>query len=84
MKYLIKSEKIEIPKGVTVTAKSRVITVKGPKGTVTKNFRHIKAEIDIKENSSSLSVGIFSNRLSNTSVLPLFIAACSMASPRAF
>ena len=50
MKYLIKSEKIEIPKGVTVTAKSRVITVKGPKGTVTKNFRHIKAEIDIKEN----------------------------------
>ena len=36
------------------------------------------------ENSSSLSVGIFSNRLSNTSVLPLFIAACSMASPRAF
>ena len=59
MKYLIKSEKIEIPKGVTVTAKSRVITVKGPKGTVTKNFRHIKAEIDIQkdeiQNLSALS-----------------------------
>ena len=49
MKYLIKSEKVDIPSGVTVTAKSRIITVKGPKGTVTKNFRHIKAEIDVQK-----------------------------------
>ena len=45
MKYIIKTEKIIIPEGVTVTAKARVVTVKGPKGTLTKSFKHIKTEI---------------------------------------
>jgi large subunit ribosomal protein L9e len=50
MKYLIKTEKIQIPTGVKVSVKSRVVTVTGPRGTVTKNFRHIKAEIITKDN----------------------------------
>ena len=45
MKYILKTEKIVIPSRVTVTSKARVITVKGPKGTLTKSFKHIKAEI---------------------------------------
>ena len=49
MKYILKTEKIVIPKGVTVTCKARVVTVKGPKGTVTKSFKHIKAEIIVKK-----------------------------------
>ena len=49
MKYILKTEKIVIPKGVTVTSKARVVTVKGPKGTVTKSFKHIKAEILVHE-----------------------------------
>ena len=31
MKYILKTEKIVIPSGVTVTSKARVVTVKGPK-----------------------------------------------------
>ena len=50
MKYIIKTEKIVIPKDVTVTTKARVVTVKGPKGTLTKSFKHIKAEIIPKKN----------------------------------
>ena len=49
MKYILKTEKIVIPKGVTVTSKARVVTVKGPKGTLTKSFKHIKAEIIVKK-----------------------------------
>ena len=49
MKYIIKTEKIVIPTGVTVTSKARVVTVKGPKGTLTKSFKHIKAEIIVKK-----------------------------------
>ena len=49
MKYILKTEKIVIPKGVTVTSKARVVTVKGPKGTVTKSFKNIKAESLVHE-----------------------------------
>ena len=49
MKYILKTEKIVIPKGVTVTSKARVLVVKGPKGTLTKSFKHIKAEIVVHE-----------------------------------
>ena len=38
MKYILKTEKIVIPEGVTVDCKARVITVKGPKGTLKKKF----------------------------------------------
>ena len=50
MKYLQKTEIIDIPSGVKVTAKSRVVTVKGPRGELTKQFKHVKIEIEVKEN----------------------------------
>ena len=50
MKYLQKTEIIDIPSGVKVTAKSRVVTVKGPRGELTKQFKHVKIEIEVKDN----------------------------------
>ncbi len=50
MKYLQKTEIIEIPKDVKVTAKSRVVTVTGPRGKITKQFKHVKIEIEVKDN----------------------------------
>ena len=50
MKYLQKSEVIEIPSGVKVEAKSRVVTVTGPRGKITKKFLHVKIEIEVKDN----------------------------------
>ena len=69
MKYILKTEKIVIPKGVTVTSKARVVTVKGPKGTLTKSFKHIKAQILIqkeqdehtKENQDVVRINIYMN-----------------------
>ena len=49
MKYNFKTEKIVIPDGVTVESKARVVTVKGKRGTLTKSFKHIKAEIEVKK-----------------------------------
>jgi Ribosomal protein L6 len=45
MRDVLKTEELDIPNGVDVTVKSRIITVKGPRGTLTKNVRHIDMDI---------------------------------------
>ena len=45
MKYIVSEQELEIPAGVTVTVKSREISVKGPLGTLHKSFRHIPFEM---------------------------------------
>ena len=77
MKYIIKTEKIIIPEGVTVTAKARVVTVKGPKGTLTKSFKHIKAEILVhketdehtKETHDVVRINIYMNTYKQGAIL---------------
>jgi len=46
MRDIIQTETLEIPKDVTVSIKSRLISVTGPRGTLTKNVRHV--DMDIK------------------------------------
>lgn len=41
MKYIATDQFLAIPEDVTVQIKSRIITVTGPRGTLTKNLRHI-------------------------------------------
>ena len=77
MKYIIKTEKIIIPEGVTVTSKARVVTVKGPKGTLTKSFKHIKAEIIVqkeqdehtKETHNVVRINIYMNTYKQGAIL---------------
>ncbi|KAI9271556.1 ribosomal protein L6, alpha-beta domain-containing protein [Phascolomyces articulosus] len=45
MKDIYKDDELTIPEGVTVDIKSRVVTVKGPRGELTKNLRHLNIEI---------------------------------------
>ena len=45
MRDVLKTEELDIPEGVTVDVKSRLITVKGPRGTLTKNVRHVAMDI---------------------------------------
>ena len=45
MKDIYKDEELEIPEGVSLTVKSRLVTVKGPRGELTKSLRHIDMEI---------------------------------------
>ncbi|KAJ2930197.1 hypothetical protein H1R20_g6916, partial [Candolleomyces eurysporus] len=42
-----KIEELEIPEGVEVTIKSRIIAVTGPRGTLTKNVRHVNMDIRV-------------------------------------
>ncbi|AAS51630.1 ADL290Wp [Eremothecium gossypii ATCC 10895] len=41
MKYIQTDQVLDIPEGVTVNIKSRVIKVTGPRGTLEKNLKHI-------------------------------------------
>lgn len=47
---------IELPKEVTAEQSSDSIIVKGPKGTVTKNFTHPKVKVLVEGNKINLSV----------------------------
>src|ERR1700734_1151987 len=47
MRDTIKTEELEIPQGVEVVVKSRLITVTGPRGTLTKNVRHVDMDIKV-------------------------------------
>lgn len=41
MKYIRTDQILDIPEGVKVNIKARIVTVTGPRGTLTKNLRHI-------------------------------------------
>lgn len=45
MRDVLKTEELEIPEGVELSIKSRLITVTGPRGTLTKNVRHVNMDI---------------------------------------
>jgi large subunit ribosomal protein L9e len=47
MKTLLTEEFAKIPEDVTVTVRSRKVTVKGPRGEVTKDFSHMACEIQL-------------------------------------
>ena len=47
MRDVLKTEELDIPQGVEVSVKSRQITVKGPRGTLTKNVRHVDMDIRV-------------------------------------
>ncbi|KAK4052663.1 60S ribosomal protein L9B [Microbotryomycetes sp. JL201] len=47
MKQIYKEEEFEVPEGVTVAVKARVITVTGPRGTLQKNAQHANMSIRV-------------------------------------
>jgi hypothetical protein len=49
MRDVLKTEDLDIPEGVTVDIKSRVITVTGPRGTLTKNVQHVNMDIKLRK-----------------------------------
>jgi len=60
MRDIVQTEELDIPEGVTVELKSRLISVSGPRGTLKKNVRHINMDIqlvkDPKSNRVTLAV----------------------------
>ncbi len=46
MKYISSEQEYDIPEGVNIEVKSRVVTVKGPLGTLTRSFKHVPFELN--------------------------------------
>ncbi|KAK4696829.1 large subunit ribosomal protein L9e, partial [Phenoliferia sp. Uapishka_3] len=55
MKQIFKEEEFEVPAGVTVTIKSRFITVTGPRGTLQKNVQHVDMSMRVVVPSATSS-----------------------------
>uniref|UniRef100_A0A8W8L4N8 Large ribosomal subunit protein uL6 n=5 Tax=Magallana gigas TaxID=29159 RepID=A0A8W8L4N8_MAGGI len=45
MKELHTSQTVKIPKGVSASVKARKVIIKGPRGTLTRTFRHLAVDI---------------------------------------
>ncbi|CAH1369901.1 hypothetical protein MTP99_011393 [Tenebrio molitor] len=47
MKQIVTNQTVKIPEGITVHAKSRLITVKGPRGVLKRSFKHLAVDINM-------------------------------------
>ena len=59
MRDILKTEELEVPEGVKVSIRSRLIVVEGPRGKIEKNVRHINMDIQLvktKVNKVTLAV----------------------------
>jgi len=61
MKTVLASRSVEIPAGVEVEINARVIKVTGPRGSLTRNFKHLSMDLRKVENSIRVDVW-FANR----------------------
>ncbi|KAI5125018.1 hypothetical protein M0805_007442 [Coniferiporia weirii] len=60
MKDIIQTEELDIPEGVTVEIKARLITVTGPRGTLKKNVRHVQMDIQlIKSKAGRVTLAVW-------------------------
>eukprot|EP00003_Mantamonas_plastica_P008641 TRINITY_DN1766_c0_g1_i1.p1 TRINITY_DN1766_c0_g1~~TRINITY_DN1766_c0_g1_i1.p1 ORF type:complete len:192 (-),score=61.11 TRINITY_DN1766_c0_g1_i1:56-631(-) len=59
MKQIFKSEKINYPKGVTITVESRKVTVTGPRGTLEKTFKHQSVDIKVLPSRREVKVELW-------------------------
>jgi large subunit ribosomal protein L9e len=47
---------VTVPDGVTVTVAARVVTVKGPRGTLTKDLRHLPLDMTMSADGKTLKI----------------------------
>lgn len=47
MKTILSSETMDIPDGVKITVKAKLIEVEGPRGTLTRNFKHLNLDFQL-------------------------------------
>ena len=47
MKQIVTNQTVKIPKEVIVSVKSRLVTVKGPRGVLKRNFKHLALDIHV-------------------------------------
>lgn len=47
MKTILSSETMDIPDGVKITIKAKIIEVEGPRGKLTRNFKHLNLDFQL-------------------------------------
>jgi hypothetical protein len=47
MKQIVVNQTVKIPEGVTATAKSRKVCIRGPRGVLRRSFRHLSIDINV-------------------------------------
>uniref|UniRef100_A0A146LYJ9 Large ribosomal subunit protein uL6 n=1 Tax=Lygus hesperus TaxID=30085 RepID=A0A146LYJ9_LYGHE len=47
MKQIVVNQTVKIPNGLTCTVKSRIVTIKGPRGILKRTFRHLALDISM-------------------------------------
>ncbi|KAH8054307.1 rRNA binding protein [Aureococcus anophagefferens] len=52
MKTINGTKFLDIPEGVEVTCKSRKVSVKGPRGELTRTFKHVQLEMEMTTNAA--------------------------------
>merc|ERR1711868_208937 len=67
MKLLHHSQEVTVDEGVTCSVKSRLVTVTGPRGTLTKSFRHLKVEKWMGSSKDKAAVRTVCSHISNMS-----------------
>lgn len=55
MKQIVTNQTVKIPEGLTVTVRSRLVTVKGPRGILKRSFKHLALDIRVSKYISLLS-----------------------------
>lgn len=76
MKTLLATRYVTIPEDVTLDVKSRIVTVKGPRGELVQSFKHLNLDIQ-KSGTDKLRVDLwFGNRKQVCSVGGAFCCKC--------
>uniref|UniRef100_A0ACD5ZCG5 Uncharacterized protein n=1 Tax=Avena sativa TaxID=4498 RepID=A0ACD5ZCG5_AVESA len=56
MKTILASETMDIPEEVVVKVSAKIISVTGPRGTLTRNFKHLNLDFQLQEGGRKLKV----------------------------
>lgn len=56
MRSIINRREITVPEGVEITIKSRQVTVKGPRGQLFRDFRHLRVDIKLYDHTDEEGV----------------------------
>lgn len=60
MRKILSTEYVAVPKGVTVRIKARDIVVKGPRGTLHKNLKHLSVDLTPCDQARQIRVDVWS------------------------